>query len=87
MSKVFIPFLLLTFIFSSQAFSADKGATPECKKIQQACKSAGYQRGSKEPNKGYNKDCMIPVMKGQKVAGLNITAAEVEACKLSNAKK
>ncbi len=87
MSKVFIPFLLLTFIFSSQAFSGDKGASPECKKIQQACKIAGYQRGSKVPNKGYMKDCIIPAMKGLTVPGLKITAEEVEACKLSNTKK
>ena len=53
-----------------------------CKPIMKACHDAGYTKGGhKEGTKGLMVDCMKPVLEGKAVAGVNVSAEQVSACK------
>lgn len=52
-----------------------------CKKIAEACETAGFKKGEHEKNhKGLWLDCIRPLMDGKKVAGVNVTDGEIKAC-------
>ncbi|MDG0816644.1 hypothetical protein [Bdellovibrio svalbardensis] len=71
-------------VFGSVNAFAQKGEHP-CKEIKSACESAGFVKGEHKEKKGLYKDCMQPVMAGQSVAGVNVSADVVSACKAKKA--
>ena len=52
-----------------------------CKAIKEACEAAGFKVGDHKDKKGLWKDCIEPIKAGQTVAGVTVSAAEIEACK------
>jgi hypothetical protein len=59
------------------------GGDRPCKKIAEACKAAGFERGSKT-----GKDmiqCIKPLMQGQTVAGVSVNPADIAACQQKRA--
>jgi hypothetical protein len=59
-----------------------KGGYHPCKHIEETCAAAGYVRGGAKSGKGLMENCMMPIMRGQGVAGVSaINPQEVAACK------
>lgn len=56
-----------------------------CKKIVEACKTAGFTRGGHKEGKGLWKDCVQNIVSGKAVAGVTVEASDVEACKAKKA--
>lgn len=76
-------FLTTLVILASQFSSA---AEPEqrdspCIKIMDACKIAGYNKTSIADKKSLSKDCIQPLLNGQKVEGVSVNQSDVDACK------
>lgn len=62
---------------------AEEGKNRPCQKIKAACEAAGFKKGEhKNDNKGLHLDCMKPVLDGQTVAGVTVSAEDVAACKV-----
>jgi hypothetical protein len=77
---------LVAASLSVSAWSADPAAAPSasshpCKTIEAACSAAGFIKGGAKTGKGMMKDCMKPIMSGESVSGVTVTADEVAACK------
>lgn len=77
--KLVLATVLLGAFLSTQAVRAEE-AHP-CKKIKDACEAAGFKPGQAKQKNGLMMNCMKPVMDGQKVKDVNVTDAEVAACK------
>lgn len=56
-----------------------------CIKIMEACKAAGYNKPSATEKKSLSKNCMQPVLSGEKVEGVTINQKDLDACKLKKA--
>jgi hypothetical protein len=52
-----------------------------CKAIADACKNAGYVHGGAKSGNGIMANCLKPLLEGQSVKGVSISAEEVAACK------
>lgn len=55
-----------------------------CIKLMEACKGAGYIK-SLNQKKSLSKDCLQPLLNGQKVEGVTVNADDIEACKAKKA--
>lgn len=74
------------FLLSFSLHAEDLKKYP-CKKIKEACETAGFKKGDhKKDNKGLYIDCMKPLMAGQTVAGVTVSTDDVSACKDKQAK-
>lgn len=73
-------FVILAFQFSSAAEPSEQRDSP-CIKIMDACKIAGYNKTSVADKKSLSKDCIQPVLNGQKVEGVSVNQSDVDACK------
>ncbi len=72
-------FLLVGSLLGTSVIAND--AKP-CHVIKEACEAGGYKKGGhKTDKKGLKVDCIQPIMAGQTVAGVNVTADQVAACK------
>ena len=58
-----------------------------CKKIKEACESAGFVKGDHKDGKGLWKDCISKIKAGATIPGVNVTPEDVNACKAKVAKK
>ncbi len=58
-----------------------------CKEIASACKAAGFEKGKAKDGKGLIKNCMKPIMSGEAVAGVTVSADQVAACKEKRANR
>jgi hypothetical protein len=85
MSKALVSLTLLTFIFSSQAFSAEKNHP--CKNIRSACEAAGFTKGAHKEKKGLVLDCLKPIMAGTAVEGVSINPSDIGECKKMQEKR
>lgn len=56
-----------------------------CKKIAEACQSAGYTKGGESTGKGLMMNCLKPLISGQAVAGVNVSSTDVAACQAKRA--
>ncbi len=58
------------------------GKNGPCKKVIEACKAAGFVMGGAKDGgkKGLWKDCVEPLKAGQKVEGVTVDDADVQAC-------
>jgi len=75
---------------SATSSSASDLSSKQCEGIAKACKSAGYTREGASSGKQFWADCMKPILLGQTVAGVSITADDATACrqqKVENMKK
>lgn len=70
----------LVLLGSVSAFAGHEDSKP-CKEIKEACESAGFKIGDHKDKKGLMKDCMHPIMSGQSVAGVTVSADVIAACK------
>jgi hypothetical protein len=67
----------------SLSLQAEDAKNHPCQKIKTACESAGFKKGDHKKNKkGLHVDCMKPVMAGQTVAGVTVSAEDISACKV-----
>ena len=76
---------ICVFCLSVSAFGAEQeGELHEgpCNKIQEACKA--YVKTSKDKLSLY-RDCMQPLLNGQKIENLKIEAEVLKACQLKKA--
>ena len=71
-------------LLASHAFAADDASKP-CMQIKQACEAAGFKKGDHKEGKGLFADCMKKLAAGESVAGVNVSAEEVAACKAKHA--
>ncbi len=77
--------LLLTFS-TTQLLAEEASDHPDgpCIKILEACKAAGYNK-SLNTQKSLSKQCLQPLINGQKVEGVNINSSDLEACRSKKA--
>lgn len=89
LSGVVMKFAFLTtlILFTTQfSVAAEPPATTEqrdspCIKVMDACKIAGYNKSSVTDKKSLSKDCIQPLLNGQKVEGVSVNQSDVDACK------
>lgn len=78
---------MVVICFSAMTAFAEEGGPGEppgdgpCKQIRDACEAAGFKRGEHKNKKGLFHDCLKPLMKGEAVAGVAVSAEDLEACK------
>jgi hypothetical protein len=65
--------------------TAVSGDGTACRKIEDACKAAGFVKGEHAQGKGLGQDCAKPIMNGQTVSGVTVDAATVKDCKAERA--
>lgn len=73
-------FVILACQFSLGAEPSEQRESP-CIKIMDACKIAGYNKTSIADKKSLSKDCIQPILNGQKVEGVSVNQSDVDACK------
>jgi len=71
---------LLLVGMAGSAFAEPAQAPHPCRKIEDACKAAGFEQGKFKEKKGLFVDCLKPIMHGQTVPGVSITPADIQAC-------
>lgn len=72
--------ILVTNHAAIAAESTEQRDSP-CLKIMDACKFAGYNKSTSNDKKSLSKDCIQPILNGQKVEGVNVNQSDVDACK------
>jgi len=78
----------LIVLSSMQAFADHHEESHPCKEIKAACEAAGFKQGGhQQNNKGLYKDCMQPLAEGKAVAGVNVSADKIAACKAKKEEK
>ena len=81
MKYVFLTILvILASQFSLAAEPSEQRDSP-CIKIMDACKISGYNKTSVADKKSLSKDCIQPILNGQKVEGVSVVQSDVDACK------
>lgn len=75
-------FIGLTLLYSSTSFAAADHADGSCIKLMEACKAAGYNKSILSENKSLSKNCLQPLLNGEKVEGVTVDPKDVEACKV-----
>lgn len=65
----------------SHAGSPEHNEGP-CIKIMEACKAAGYNKSLPAEKKSLSKNCLQPLLEGQKVEGVVFESKDLEACKI-----
>lgn len=72
---------------SSSVFSAEVAdhISGPCIKLMEACKSAGYNKSILSDKKSLSKNCLQPLLNGQKVEGVTVDPKDLEACKTKKA--
>lgn len=78
---IFTSMILITMRNSFAAEPTEQRDSP-CIKIMDACKSAGYNKSSSTDKKSLSKNCIQPLLNGQRVEGVNVDQSYLEACKL-----
>ncbi len=85
MKKMITVFLMMCVAASAYAVGSKKTG---CKKMEEVCKSAGYTKhGTKNDHKSMRQDCMEPLLEGTLIEGVNVDAADLDACKKTMAKR
>jgi hypothetical protein len=82
--KKYIAVLILSFIGATSSLAQNESDTSDgpCMKMLEACKAAGFgSNDSAKPITSLSKDCLRPLLAGQKVQNVQIDAASIEACK------
>ena len=78
--------LSLASLLSFSLFAAEDAKNHPCQKIKAACESAGFvKNGHKDNKKGLHVDCMKPLLEGQSVTGVTVSADDISACKTKQA--
>ena len=67
-------------VIIAMAVSLPSWANP-CMTIAQACMSQGYYKGGDKEGKGLVKDCVMPVVNGQKTLSTTFSADTMQQCK------
>ena len=61
------------------------GDDSACRRIEDACKGAGFAKGKHTDGKGLSLDCVKPIVNGQTVSGVTVDAATVKDCRAERA--
>ena len=56
------------------------GDDSACRRIEDACKAAGFAKGSHTKGKKLGQDCVKPIINGQVISGVTADAATVKDC-------
>lgn len=82
-----IPSLLVISFLLPLGFAEAEGGKKKheahqgpCAQIVQACRAAGFKKGKLEPKRLY-KHCVEPLLSGQSVEGVSVSADVIEACR------
>lgn len=77
----------IIFIFSQNSFAqeATEHQDGPCMKIMEACKSAGYNKPLGTEKRSLSKNCIQPLLNGQKVEGVTVNQSDLDACKAKKA--
>jgi hypothetical protein len=67
-------------ILLAMSVSLPSWANP-CMPIAQACMGEGYYKGGDKEGKGLIKDCVMPVVNGQKTLNTTFSADVMQQCK------
>ena len=78
---------MMVVLGSLNAFAQGGMEAHPCKEIKAKCEAAGFKVGDHKDKKGLYKDCMQPIMSGQTVAGVSVTAEEINSCKTKHAEQ
>jgi hypothetical protein len=85
MNKKLMVLCLFSFL-SVSVFAEEKHVDGHpCKQIKSACEAAGFIKGGHKDKKGLHLDCMKPILDGQAVAGVSVSAEQISACKIKQA--
>lgn len=79
--KNFAIILIALLAFNASAKSGAADSETPCKKIIDACKANTVSKGDAKDKKGLFKNCVRPIMRGEKIAGVDIAPADVDACR------
>jgi hypothetical protein len=81
--------LFIIALFVGPALQADEVTEHHdgpCIKIMEACKNAGFgAKSSAADKKSLSKNCIQPLLAGQKVSGVSVDVADINACKAKKA--
>ncbi len=65
--------------------TAASGDATACRKIEDACKAAGFVKGEHTQGKRLGHDCVKPIINGQTVSGVTVDAVTVKDCRAEKA--
>ena len=84
---MFVFVVSLSSILSQNSFALEvtEHTDGPCMKIMEACKAAGYNKSILSEKKSLSKNCMQPLLSGQKVEGVTVDPKDVELCKAKKA--
>ncbi len=85
MKYILLPAILFILMQNSSAQEATEHHDGPCIKIMDACKTAGYNKSSPSEKKSLSKNCLQPLLSGQKVEGVTVNQNDLEACKAKKA--
>ena len=85
MTKKLIVLSLLSLLSLSLYAEEKHEASHPCMQIKSACAAAGFTKGDHKNKKGLHLDCMKPILDGQTVAGVTVSADVISACKSKQA--
>lgn len=81
-----LKFILVFSMQTQYALAQDTNEHQDgpCIKLMEACKAAGYVKALNQ-KKSLSKDCLQPLLNGQKVEGVSVNPDDIEACKAKKA--
>ena len=81
MRILYVLVVMWSFILSAKVFADDMPNSKSCGIIAKVCKKAGYTKGH-NTEKQFWKDCMKPVIMGQRVSGTHVDAEISKDCRV-----
>lgn len=81
MNKALFALFLIFLTQISFAEETTEHRDGPCIKIMDACKSAGNNKSGSAEKKSLSKNCIQPLLNGEKVEGVTVNQNDLEACK------
>lgn len=75
--------ILISLAGISSPTLAARSSGGACKNLAKACQAGGYTKGNSKKRIG--RDCLRPLLKGQTVAGVTVSPADLSTCKKDRA--
>lgn len=73
--------LIIALSLHLHALETNENSEGACIKVMEACKAAGYNKTLLTEKKSLSKNCIQPLLEGQKVQDIIIDPKDIEACK------
>lgn len=85
--QVFVISALIMTLGAAQGIADEGKKEGPCKKIKAACEAAGFKKGGHKEGKGLFVDCVKKLVDGQTVAGVNVEAGLITACRAKRSER